>query len=252
MTTKAAHKRIRTQEDALEYLRESGRLVGNLLNDTPLEKADDGTLTVTFSAACRRCGGSGWIVAYGYVEGGICFDCRGANSMSRSITVTVKRMGQTAKARDRREKKTAEDREAAQAQRLETQRDWNETHGNGRITFEESNAIRDAKRTAENAKCVHVGTVGKREVFERLTIVACPSWEGNYGTQYAIIMKDAAGNLLVWITGSPDPDTLKGNIVTVKATVKEHGDRDGTKQTKLSRLVVTELLAETLEGRYND
>ena len=129
MTTAAAHKRIRTQEDALEYLRESGRLVGNLLNNTPLEKADDGTLTVTFSAACYRCGGSGWIGCYGHVDGGRCFECRGVSSMNRTKTITAKRMGQTAKATDRREAKAVENRKLRHEARLEIQRDWNQAHG---------------------------------------------------------------------------------------------------------------------------
>jgi hypothetical protein len=59
--------------------------------------------------------------------------------------------------------------------------------------------------------------------------------EGQFGTSYLHIMNDAQGNVVIYkgtkILGG------KTETLTVKATVKEHGERDGVKQTKIARPV---------------
>lgn len=91
---------------------------------------------------------------------------------------------------------------------------------------------RKAKFAAQDAGSQHIGTVGKREVFT-LTITWVKYFEGAYGATYIHGMKDAAGNVVIY-KGSKCLGQ-KGEQVTVKATVNEHGERDGVKQTIISR-----------------
>jgi hypothetical protein len=89
-----------------------------------------------------------------------------------------------------------------------------------------------AKRAAEAALSNWIGTVGKREVFA-LTIQRIIPIEGQYGVSYIHILKDKAENVVIYkgtkVLGEA------GEFVTVKATVKEHGEREGVKQTKIAR-----------------
>jgi hypothetical protein len=89
-----------------------------------------------------------------------------------------------------------------------------------------------AKRAAEAAASGWIGTVGERRDFT-LTIRTVMELDGQYGISYLHIMKDADGNVVVYkgtkCLGERD------DRVTVKATVKEHGERDGVKQTKIAR-----------------
>ena len=93
-------------------------------------------------------------------------------------------------------------------------------------------AERKTKFAAQDASSQHIGIVGKREVFT-LTINWVKYFEGAFGATYIHGLKDAAGNVVIY-KGSKCLGE-KGASVTVKATVKEHGDRDGVKQTIISR-----------------
>jgi hypothetical protein len=89
-----------------------------------------------------------------------------------------------------------------------------------------------AKRAEEAAKSNWIGTVGERRDFT-VTIRNVVVIDGVYGASYLHIMHDADGNSVIYkgtnVLGE------KGASVTVKATIKEHGERDGVKQTKISR-----------------
>lgn len=93
-------------------------------------------------------------------------------------------------------------------------------------------AERKAKYAAQDAGSQHIGTVGKREVFA-LTINWVKYFEGAFGATYIHGLKDAAGNVVIY-KGSKCLGQ-KGDSVSVKATVTEHGERDGVKQTIISR-----------------
>ena len=93
-------------------------------------------------------------------------------------------------------------------------------------------AERKAKFAAQDANSQHIGTAGKREVFT-LTIQWVKYFEGAFGATYIHGLKDAAGNVVIY-KGSKCLGE-KGATLTVKATVKEHGERDGVKQTIISR-----------------
>ena len=89
-----------------------------------------------------------------------------------------------------------------------------------------------AKRAEEAAKSNWVGTVGERRDFT-VTIRNVVVIDGVYGASYLHIMHDADGNSVIYkgtnVLGE------KGALVTIKATIKEHGEREGVKQTKISR-----------------
>lgn len=86
-----------------------------------------------------------------------------------------------------------------------------------------------AKRAAEAAKSNWIGTVGERRMFA-LSVRHVVTMEGIYGTSYLNIMEDAEGNVVIY----KGTKRYEG-IVTFKATIKEHGEREGVKQTKIAR-----------------
>lgn len=91
-----------------------------------------------------------------------------------------------------------------------------------------------AKRAEEAAGSNWIGTVGERRDFT-VTIRHIHTMEGQYGTSYLHIMNDAQGNVVIYkgtkLLGG------KTETLTVKATIKDHGERDGVKQTNISRPV---------------
>jgi hypothetical protein len=98
-------------------------------------------------------------------------------------------------------------------------------------------AVLDAKRT-------HVGTVGQK-VTLTLTIAHVVVLNGMYGTTYIHIMEDADKTVVIYkgnstaVGWTPEGQPRgKGDTFTVTATVKEHGVRDGVKQTVIQRPTV--------------
>ena len=99
---------------------------------------------------------------------------------------------------------------------------------------------RDDQRRAEwarnnakvNAGSQWVGEVGKRQMFE-LTCVAS-KYLVDAGYTFSLL-KDADGNIFVY---SGKELCEKDQKVAVKATVKRHQERDGVKQTAISRPTV--------------
>lgn len=79
----------------------------------------------------------------------------------------------------------------------------------------------------------HVGIVGKREVFE-LTYVRHNSFETDFGIMRIYNFMDDNGNTFIWKTGN-FLDLNIGDKIKLKATVKEHGEYNGEKQTVITR-----------------
>lgn len=86
------------------------------------------------------------------------------------------------------------------------------------------------KREASN----FVGTIGERNVFT-LTVVTSFSWESDYGVCFRYIMNDGNGNVFTWKTGNYSYED--GKTYTVKATIKDHTEYHGVKQTEITRLM---------------
>ena len=95
-------------------------------------------------------------------------------------------------------------------------------------------AGRDAKRAEANAADAntnHVGTVGERQEFE-LTAERTHSFDGQFGTTYITIFRDADNNIIVY-KGSVAFE--RGEKVRGKATIKAHDMREGVPQTIIAR-----------------
>ena len=152
----------------------------------------------------------------------------------------------------KRRETAAKRREAVYQGRLEAERARNEAAGLGRKTdrevsaeraearrketFEKSEAIR-LEREAIKAGSRHVGEVGKRIELD-VVLDHKLAYESNYGFYggafYIYLFRDAAGNRVVYKTGS-GLGVNKGESAKIRATVKEHGERDGELQTIIAR-----------------
>lgn len=124
-------------------------------------------------------------------------------------------------------------------------------------------------KLAERAKAAdseYFGTVGKREVFHGLRVTRISSFDSFYGTKWVVGFEDADGNRAVWfstklprvgfLTGEHEfHDTLVreelaiGETVIVKATVKEHGEYKGARQTVLTRCDINRFDPDTKEAK---
>ena len=99
-----------------------------------------------------------------------------------------------------------------------------------------------ASKDAElNAKREFLGVVGEK-ITLTLTIKKVIFWESTFGAQFLYILEDAQqnvviykGNAKVFYTDESGEYRKLGSTVTVIATVKEHGVRNGAKQTIIQR-----------------
>jgi len=90
-----------------------------------------------------------------------------------------------------------------------------------------------SKKAALDASRCHIGTVGEK-VTITLTTMHIVALESMYGTNFLFICEDADRNVIIY-KGMSDCMPNKGGTATVTATVKEHGVRDGVKQTVIQR-----------------
>jgi hypothetical protein len=97
----------------------------------------------------------------------------------------------------------------------------------------DADKARQAKWDAEMAKSQHVGTVGQRQEFTA-TVVFKAAYETIYGYAFVVGMK-ADDNFIVSKGTSKLACAQKGDTVQFMAMVKEHGERDGQKQTVVTR-----------------
>ena len=97
------------------------------------------------------------------------------------------------------------------------------------------------KEAALNASHTHLGEVGTKLTLT-LTIGHIVVLDGVYGTSYIYIMEDADKNIVIYkgnsnVVGWTPEGTVrsKGDTLTITATVKDHGVRNGVKQTVIQR-----------------
>lgn len=88
----------------------------------------------------------------------------------------------------------------------------------------------------ERLNSSHFGEVGKRMNFEA-SLVFMKTLDGMYGTTYMHKFITADGNVAVWF-GSKDLDLKEGETTKLRATVKKHDERNGVKQTVITRVDV--------------
>lgn len=104
----------------------------------------------------------------------------------------------------------------------------------------ERQEARAAQREVDAMVSKHVSAVGTRARFS-LTVERVMRFEGQYGTSYIHILRDADQNILVYRGGKQLAE--KGAPVYLTASVKAHETRDGVAQTILARPLVHQMQA---------
>jgi hypothetical protein len=89
------------------------------------------------------------------------------------------------------------------------------------------------KKAAVDATRAFVGTVGEK-ITITLKVVHIVELEGSFGTIYINICEDADNNTIIY-KGNAKGFPEKAETATITATVKEHGVRNGVKQTVIQR-----------------
>lgn len=89
------------------------------------------------------------------------------------------------------------------------------------------------KKAAIDATRAFVGTVGEK-ITLTLKVVHIVELDGSFGTVYINICEDADNNTIIY-KGNAKGFPEKGETATITATVKEHGVRNGVKQTVIQR-----------------
>lgn len=175
---------------------------------------------------CEKCGGFGKLSWTSYADS-ICFDCDGKGWLfEEEREYTPENL---AKLEAKREKKAAEARAKAEAEREERE-------------------AREAKWRAEQEERERVrrghyfGEIGQKIEIE-VTYTGCSSYETIYGwtTVYRFDTDDGAH--LVWKTsstlGGSDFYIVEDDRITIRATIKDHKEYKGIEQTELTRVKVT-------------
>ena len=96
----------------------------------------------------------------------------------------------------------------------------------------DARAQRQADYMARHGGSEHVGVIGDRHQFV-LTIRFVKSFESAFGMLFIHVMDDMDGNVVVY-KGSKELGE-KGANLSLVATVSEHGEREGIKQTIIKR-----------------
>lgn len=190
---------------------------------------------------CGRCGGQGRIPSYGHVEGGICFKCNGSPLGAIADIASLKEKAERLRiAQEKREAKRMAEWEKKEAERKAREAKWQ--------------AEKDAAREARASQSKHLeAEVGQRTEVTG-TVVLARRIEGDvYGDKMLIILDCGDGvTVKTFSTSAWVWNVDRGDVVTVKATVKEHGEYKGEKSTMVTRAqLVGDIIAATVEGGDN-
>jgi hypothetical protein len=97
------------------------------------------------------------------------------------------------------------------------------------------------KQALLNAQRTHIGAIGEKMNFT-VTLKKIVTWTSAFGLQFLYIMEDANQNIIIYKGKSEvieynehGQNNLEGDILKFTATIKEHGVRDGVKQTVIQR-----------------
>ncbi len=171
---------------------------------------------------CQKCSGQGVIMYFAHNESGRCFSCQG-DKVVRFRLYT-------------------EDESASQIRRIEraSQKTEERAHITREIVALQSlkNSVRQGlwniKKLHEKAASNFVGSIGDRiEVV--VTVQFCMGFDGFYGTTYINTMVDAEGNIYVY---KGKRLASKGDHIKLKATIKDHSEYKGAKQTVVNRPMI--------------
>jgi len=218
--------RITNFETAISYL------VANSDDFKPSAKVAGAILV---KAVCSRCHGSGHY-SYNQIDGTKCFGCMRITPTGAKINqpTWTERVDAVTYARKLKSKRAAQARREAKraAQAIEAA-ERQAKQDAARKLIEDA---REAKRLAIAEKSSFVGQI-KERLQLTLTITFTTSFETMYGTSFLYNMVDDQGNVFVWFS-SVAIRADKGDVWTLKGTVKEHKIYRDTKQTVLTRCKV--------------
>lgn len=99
------------------------------------------------------------------------------------------------------------------------------------IVAHERAIAREAERAQAAATSQHIGEVGKRGTFQ-LTVERVIDVDGQYGVTHIHNMHDDSGNVVVWFATAEKLEPGRYNVI---GSVKSHGERNGIKQTIITR-----------------
>ena len=168
---------------------------------------------------CGKCDGAGILWWHMDVHEGVCFACGG--SKKRKARLYSQR--ENASQRRRIEKAIALEN---------SRREINmEAAALRRIAGKVQDGLRNIARLKANAAAAYVGEIGDR-IEINATVKFCMGFDGFYGTTYINTMVDADGNIYVY---KGKRLASKGDQISLKATIKDHSEYKGAKQTVLSR-----------------
>lgn len=186
---------------------------------------------------CGRCtNGTGTLSCFGHVYGGVCFECNGAGVRVYGATVeAAQRKVRSAQAAALRAQAAADQAAADYAAALP-----------GIIAAayvaalaedDQRNAAAAAQAAAEAAQSF-AGVEGDKITFTG-TVTVTFACESVYGTRYMVIVEGTGANAGQTVktvgTSAFHFEAERGDVVTVKATVKGQEVYKGTKQTVVIR-----------------
>jgi hypothetical protein len=92
-----------------------------------------------------------------------------------------------------------------------------------------------SKQAALDAKRQHIGAIGDK-VTLTLTLKKVISLDSNFGITGLFIFEDADQNTVIYKGNSSSVwELAEGQVIVLSATIKEHGVRNGVKQTVIQR-----------------
>ncbi len=224
-----------------------------------LVKTDkNGTKYWNTRVRCDHCGDGSGIYKWGAIQhdaygncigstySGTCFKCGGAGYVWEIVKEYTPEY--RAKLDAANERRKAKQREKWESERAEREKYWAEQRAQWAKEKEERRKAEEARKAVSQ----YVGNVGDRITvtvkLEKRVAYEVPAF-GGYGTQIKriYIFADDAGNKIVWKTSGVlwhDPNdwnkggVQEGDTVTIKGTVKDHGEYNGEKQTEIQRVKI--------------
>jgi hypothetical protein len=180
-----------------------------------------------YYSVCGRCGGTGEVWAK-HVFNGVCFQCGGFGAVGKPVTDPEKTAKTRAKAKAKRDEKKEAERQEKLAKYLAEE-----------AVRQDEEAAREAARAAERGKFEWLGEEGQPVEFSG-EVVFLKEVESNFGyrTTYSrmvVVKVSETVEVKFFSTAQWVWALEQGEQVTVKATVKEHGEYDGKKTTQVAR-----------------
>lgn len=104
-------------------------------------------------------------------------------------------------------------------------------------------AEREAQMEALRNSSEYIGEIGKRITIKITDLQLVTTWESDWGITHLYKFKDQNGNVIVWFASGSfgywgddgDWHLYDNSLKAIKATIKAHEERDGVKQTIVSR-----------------